>query len=101
MPQLKQSYKETNIKDIISSKQKKIAIAGYIVSKNLDKISIDDSTGVINAIIETDLPINTFVKLYGFLLDYGNNSYEIQGHLIQELSNVNQSLYKKVKSMLS
>ena len=98
MPQLKQAYKEITIKDIDST-QKKIAVSGYIVSKNLDRISIDDGSGVINAIITTELPINSYVRVSGFMLNYGNG-YEIQAHLIQDLSSINQKLHKKVKSLL-
>ena len=99
MPQLNQPYKEVNIKEVDST-QKKIAVSGFIVSKNLDRISIDDGSGIINAIIETELPINTYVRVSGFLLNYGDG-YEIQAHLIQDLSNINQKLHKKVRALLS
>ncbi|HLC57408.1 MAG TPA: hypothetical protein VJH95_02455 [Candidatus Nanoarchaeia archaeon] len=98
MPSLKPPYKEVSVK-AITSEHKKLAVSGVIVSKNLDSISIDDGTGVITALIATELPINTFVRVAGFLLDYGNG-YEIQAHFIQDLSTVNQKLYKKVKASL-
>jgi len=98
MPILKPAYKETNIKDL-SNKTIKIAISGLIVNKDIERITIDDGTGAVNAVIQTELPVNTFVRVYGILLPY-EKGFEIQGHVIQDLSNINQNLLKKVKSLL-
>jgi Tat protein secretion system quality control protein TatD with DNase activity len=98
MPQLNPSYKSTSIKDL-SKETLKIAVTGLIVNKNENTITIDDGTGSIPVLIETDLPMNTFVKIYGILIP-AEEGFEMQGHVIQDLSKINQELYKKVKSFL-
>ena len=98
MPQLNPPYKEQNIKDL-NSNTLKIAITGLIVSKSENMITIDDRTGSLPVLIDTDLPVNTFVKVYGILIP-SDQGFELQGNLIQDLSKINQELYKKVKSSL-
>lgn len=92
-------YQEVAIKDI-NREAKRIALAGILISKEEERFILDDGTGSINVLGNTELPLNTFVKVYGQLLIYPE-SYALQSHAIQDLSSINQQLYKKVKSMLS
>ena len=98
MPQLNQPYKETSINNLNKSTIK-VAISGLIVNKEESSIAIDDGTGSIPVLITTELPLNAFVKVYGMLIPL-DQGYELQGHLIQDLTNTNQKLHKKIKALL-
>lgn len=92
------SYKEKFIKNL-SKEDVKVAISGVIVSKAEGKIIIDDTTGTIVTDVETNLSVNDFVKVFGVLLPY-EEGFEVQGHLVQDLSNLDAEKYLKVKSLL-
>ena len=94
-----QGYKEMFIKDL-NKEEIKIAISGIIINKDNNHLIIDDTTGTIKVNIETDLSINNFVRVFGNLIFY-NEDKEIQGHLIQDLNQVNKKLYQKVKALLN
>ncbi|MEK6932358.1 MAG: hypothetical protein AABW56_01025 [Nanoarchaeota archaeon] len=81
---------ELNIKD------SKVAVSGLIINKDENLIFIDDKTGAIAISIQTDLPINTFVRVLGYLMTQ-NKEFQIQGHVIQNLNKVNKKLYNKIK----
>ena len=91
---MQQSYKETFINKL--KEKTKLAFTGFNVDKKENSIKIDDNTGTLPVIIETNLRLNAFVRVFGY---YSNE--ELQGHLIQDLSNVNKQLYNKVKSILN
>jgi len=91
-------YQELSIASI-TPETKKISLTGLIVSKDAERFILDDGTGSITILGETPLPINTPIKVYGQLLIYPD-SYALQSHALQDLSSMNQQLYKKVKSLL-
>jgi len=80
----------------LNSKDSKVAISGLIINKDENLIFIDDKTGAIAVSIQTDLPINTFVRVFGYLMTQ-DKEFQIQGHVIQNLNDVNKRLYNKVK----
>ena len=92
------SYKEKFIKNL-SKEDVKVALSGLIVSKGDGKVIIDDTTGTISAEVETTLDVNDFIKVFGVLLPY-EEGFEVQGHFIQDLSNLDVEKYIKVKSLL-
>ena len=92
------SYKEKFIKNLCKE-DVKVALSGFIVSKSDGKIIIDDTTSTISAEVETTLNVNDFVKVFGVLLPY-EDGFEVQGHFIQDLSNLDADKYFKVKSLL-
>jgi hypothetical protein len=87
-------YKESFINQLRDNS--KVAVSGFIVDKKENNIVINDNTGNLPVIIETDLELNSFVRVFG---NYFNN--QLQADLIQDLSNVNKQLYQKVKSILN
>ena len=91
------AYKELFIKDL-SKDQPKIVITGIIINRSPDTIILDDGTGTILVGINTELPLNSFVRVFGNLLDDQNK--EMQGQVIQDLSKVDKNLFNKVKSLL-
>lgn len=90
-------YQEISIK-AITPETKRITLAGIIISKDEERFILDDGTGSITVLGTTNLPLNIFIKVYGQLLIYPE-SYALQSHAIQDLSSMNQQLYKKVKSL--
>ncbi|MBS3153351.1 hypothetical protein J4426_02195 [Candidatus Woesearchaeota archaeon] len=92
------AYKEKFVKDI-KKEDIKIAVSGIIVSKDDGKIVIDDTTGNVPVEIKTELEMNKFVRIFGVLIPY-DDGFEIQGHIIQDLSEVDPEKYMKVKSLL-
>lgn len=91
---MQQAYKETFIKDL--KENSKVSISGFIVEKNENSIIIDDTTGNLPVIIQTDLNLNDFVRVFGL---YSNN--QLQAYIIQDLNNVNKNIYNKIKSILN
>ncbi len=92
------AYKERFIRDI-GREDIKIMVSGIIVSKDNGKIVIDDTTGTIPVEIETELDVNKFVRVFGVLIPY-EEGFEIQGHVIQDMSEADVDRYIKVKALL-
>ena len=88
------SYKETLVNEL--KENSKVAVSGFIIEKNENSIVINDSTGNLPVIIQTDLGLNSFVRAFGY---YSNGS--LQANFIQDLGNVNKQLYNKVKLILN
>lgn len=93
------SYKEKFINEI-DKKDTKIAVSGLIINKEDNLIFVDDGTGVIAVDLETYLPINSFVRVFGYLINNGEE-IQIKGSIIQDLSQVNKRLYNKVKNLMN
>ena len=89
-----QSYQEKFIKDL-SKEDTKIAVSGFIVDKKDNSIIVNDNTGNLIVICETNLDLNNFVRAFGTL--FYNQDLMMQADLIQDLNNVNKQLYQKVK----
>lgn len=93
------AYKEKFINEL-DLKDNKISVSGLIINKEENLIVIDDGTGAITADIETNLPVNTFARVYGYLVNNGEE-LRIQGQAIQDLSNADKKLYAKVKILMN
>ena len=92
------SYKEKFINEL-TKEDKKIAVSGLIIDKEDNLIFIDDGTGVIAVDIETNYIINTFARVFGYLIN--NGDMKLKGELIQDLSQANRQIYNKVKILLN
>ena len=93
------AYKEKFINDI-TREDRKISISGLIINKEGNLIFVDDGTGVIAVNIESQVPINSFVRVFGYLL-HNNDEVQLQANIIQDLSNVNKEAYNKLKKLLN
>lgn len=89
-------YREKLIKDI-SKDDVKVCISGLIINKNPGNIILDDSTGQITVNIETNLDLNSFVRVFGRVMPY--NNMEIYGEIIQDFSKIDKFLYRKVQQL--
>ena len=93
------AYKEKFINQI-TKEDSKIAVSGLIIDKDNDIIFIDDTTGVIAVNVQTDFPLNTFVRVFGFLVNNGEGT-QLQGQIVQDLTQVNKQLYQRTKKLLN
>lgn len=96
--EIRAPYKEKYVKDL-KAEDIKIAISGTIISKGNGRIAIDDGSGSIIVNIDTELDVNSFIKIYGNLLPY-DEGFEIQGHFIKNLSDVDKGLYRKAMEII-
>lgn len=87
-------FKETFINELRDNA--KVSISGFIVDKKENSIVVNDTTESLPVVIETDLELNTFVRVFG---QYMNG--QLQGYIIQNLNSVNKQLYNKVKLILN
>ncbi len=92
-PFIEKNIKDLDVKDI------KIAVSGLIVDKADEFIILDDSTGQVKVNINTNLEVNSYVRVFGRVLPY-EDSLEVYGEIIQDFSKIDKLLYKKVKSLL-
>jgi len=91
---MQQAYKETFINKLENNS--KVSISGFIIEKNENSIIVDDNTGTLPIVIQTTLSLNTFVRVFGYY-----NNGQLQGNLIQDLTQINKQLYNKVKLILN
>ena len=91
---MQQAYKETSINKLEDNS--KVSISGFIIEKNENSIIVDDNTGTLPIVIQTTLSLNTFVRVFGYY-----NNGQLQGNLIQDLTQINKQLYNKVKLILN
>ncbi|MAG47718.1 hypothetical protein CL617_03860 [archaeon] len=91
-------YKDKYIKDL-KKEDVKVAISGIIIHKEEDKLVIDDGSGNILVTLSANVGVNSFVKLYGNLLPY-EEKFEIHGHFVKNLDNVDKQLYKKAMDVI-
>ena len=91
-------YKEKQIREIIKD-DNKVCISGLMINKDNNLIFIDDGTGVFPVSIETNLQVNSFVRVYGYLVK--GEELSLQGIIIQDLSKVSKNLYNKLKTLLN
>jgi len=93
------AYKEKFINEI-TEKDTKIAVSGLIINKEDNLIFLDDGTGVITINMVTDIPINSFVRVFGYLINNGEEM-QIEGQIIQDLSKIDKKIYNKLKSLMN
>ncbi len=91
-------FKEIEIKDLDKG-DIKISVTGILVSKNENSLVMDDGTGNVLVFIDTPLEVNSFCKVFGTVLPQ-EEGLAIQGQVIQDLSSVNQDLYKKMRNYM-
>jgi len=94
-------FQSTKIADL-TKETKSIAITGVVLSKDteIQSFIVDDSTGKINVITNNSDAFNSFkegkvVRVLGKIWGEGDD-LEIQSDLIQDFSQLDMELYKKV-----
>jgi len=96
-----QYYKEKNIKTL-KLEDVNVAISGFVLSISNNSILIDDGDTQITLIYSNleNIKENTYIRAFGTLVNLDNN-LTLQTHFIQDLSNIDMHLHKKIKNLLS
>ena len=96
-------YLKKTISEINPDTDLKVNLIGLIVDKKDDMIVLDDGSGKVSVFI--DIPnimekinINQLVRVFGSTLPT-ENGFEIKADIIQDLTNLNINLYKKVEEL--
>lgn len=93
-----------NIEEIDPKDDIRVRVIGTVLSVEDDSISLDDGTGTVEVFLEeekmSDLEENQRVRILGRVLPTPD-SFEIQGEIVQDFSDVDPELYSRVKKVVS
>jgi uncharacterized protein YdeI (BOF family) len=92
------------VEEINPKQDLKVRVTGTLVSVENDSVSLDDSTGTVEIFLEDDmidgLEEGQRVRVFGRVLPTPD-SFEIQGEIVQDFSNVDPELQSRVKKIVS
>jgi len=96
-------YIKRNIPEINSEVDLKIKVLGFVVDKKENTFVIDDGSGKVKVFIDEaslldNININQLIRVFGSTLPT-EDGFEIKADAIQDLSNLNINLYKKVEEL--
>jgi hypothetical protein len=93
-----------NIEDIDPRDDIRVRVVGTVLSIDDDSISVDDSTGSVDVFLEEDkiedLEEGQRVRIFGRVLPTPD-SFEIQGEIVQDFSDVDPENYSRIKKVVS
>ena len=77
----------------------RITVIGTVIDKQGNKIVLDDGTGKIEAIFEEPVKtnMNSMIRVFGRVIPI-EDGFELQGEIIQDMSQLDFELYKKVNA---
>lgn len=93
----REPYRERYIKDL-SREDGFVSISGVVVSKEGDNVILDDNTGRVSVNINMG-EVGQFVRIFGRILPF-EEGIQIQGDVLQDLSEMDKFLYNKVRELL-
>ena len=96
-------YKKRKIPEINPDEDLKVNILGFVVDKKDDTIVLDDGSGKIKVFVDMPgmmerIEINKVVRVFGSTLPT-EDGFEVKADAVQDLSNLNINLYKKVEEL--
>ena len=99
----KNHYEKRKIPEINPDMDLKVKILGFVVDKEDDTIVLDDGSGKIKVFVDMPgmiekIEINQLVRVFGSTLPT-EDGFEIKADAVQDLSNLNIKLYKKVEEL--
>lgn len=99
----KDHYVKIKIEEINPETDSKIKIMGFVVDKKDDTVILDDGSKkakvfVDNITIVEKMNINQLIRVFGSTLPT-DEGFEIKADAVQDLSNLNINLYKKVEEL--
>ncbi|MCX6821189.1 MAG: hypothetical protein NTW30_00250 [Candidatus Aenigmarchaeota archaeon] len=99
----KDHYVKRKIEEINPETDLKVKIMGFVVDKKDDTVILDDGSKkakvfVDNITIVEKMNINQLVRIFGSTLPT-DEGFEIKADVVQDLSNLNINLYKKVEEL--
>ena len=88
--------------DTLSPDDIRVRILGTVIDKQDTTLILDDGSGKLQATFETPITAepNQLVRVFGRLIPV-ENGFQLQGELIQDMSRLDFSLYKKVRSLIN
>jgi len=101
--QFKNHYVKRKIPEINPDVDLKVKILGFVVDKKDDTILLDDGSGKVKVFVDVPemmkkININQLIRVFGSTLPT-DNEFEVKADVIQDLSNLNIDLYKKVEEL--
>ena len=99
----KDHYVKKKIEEINPETDLKVKILGFVVDKKEDTFVLDDGSKKIkvfmdNPIMVEKVNVNQLVRVFGSTLPT-DEGFEIKADVVQDLSNLNIDLYKKVEGL--
>jgi RNase P/RNase MRP subunit p29 len=96
-------YSKKKITEINPEVDLKIKILGFVVDKKENTFVIDDGSGKVKVFVDEaslleNININQLIRVFGSTLPT-EDGYEIKADAMQDLSNLNINLYKKVEEL--
>ncbi|MCK4335750.1 MAG: replication protein RepA [Candidatus Aenigmarchaeota archaeon] len=78
----------------------RVRLLGMVIDKKENVIVLDDGTGKINVIFTEpfETEVNKRVRVFGRVIP-AEEGFEIQGEILQDMSDVDLELYKKVSEL--
>lgn len=96
-------YEKRKIPEINPDADLKVKILGFVVDKKDDTIVLDDGSGKIKVFVDMSgmmgkIEINQLIRIFGSTLPT-EDGFEVKADAVQNLSNLNINLYKKVDEL--
>ena len=96
-------YNKRKINEINPENDFKVKVMGFIVDKKDNTLIIDDGSAKLQVFV--DLPniidtvnLNQLIRVFGSVLPT-DEGFEVKADIVQDLSNLNINLYKKVEEL--
>ena len=79
----------------------RVRILGTVIDRDDTRVVVDDGTGRISAVFDKapEVEINQMVRVFGRLVPM-EQGFELQADILQDMSGLDLSLYKRVSSVL-
>lgn len=99
----KNEYVKRKIPEINPDVDLKVKILGFVVDKKGGTIMLDDGSGKVKVFVDVPemiekINVNQLIRVFGSTLPI-ENGFEIKADIVQDLSNLNIDLYKKVEEL--
>ena len=99
----KNHYEKRKIPEINPDVDLKVKVLGFVVDKKDDTILLDDGSGKVRVFIDMPemmerIDLNKLIRVFGSTLPI-DNGFEIKADIVQDLSDLNIDLYKKVEEL--
>ena len=99
----KNHYENRKIPEINPDVDLKVKILGFVVDRKGDTIVLDDGSGKTKVFVDIpgimeSIKINQLIRVLGSTLPT-EDGFEIKADAVQDLSNLNINLYKKVEEL--
>ncbi len=81
----------------INEKDIRLRLVGTVIDYQNGSIMLDDGTGQAEIVSETPAKVGSFIRIFTRVLQL-ENKYELRAEVVQDLSDVDKRLYKRIYS---